>query len=73
LTPEEPLVMLMDDTLIRKRGRKVYGTSWKRDPLGLHFHTNFAWGQRFVQLSAALSDRHCAGRAYAVPMAFEKP
>jgi len=70
LAPEEPLVMLMDDTLVRKRGRKVHGTSWKRDPLGPHFHTNFVWGQRFLQLSAALPDRDCTGRARAVPVSF---
>ena len=62
--------MLMDDTLVRKRGRKVYGTSWKRDPLGPPFCTNFVWGQRFLQLSAALPDRHCVGRARAVPVSF---
>jgi hypothetical protein len=27
------LVALMDDTLLRKRGRKIAGTSWRRDPL----------------------------------------
>jgi hypothetical protein len=70
LAPEEPLVMLMDDTLIRKRGRKVHGTGWRRDPLGPHFCTNFVWGQRFLQVSAALPDRHCSGRACAVPLAF---
>lgn len=31
---EESLVVMMDDTLIRKRGRKVHGAGWKRDPLG---------------------------------------
>ena len=62
--------MMMDDTLIRKRGRKVYGTSWKRDPLGPPFRTNFVWGQRFLQLSAALPDRQCTGRACAVPVNF---
>ena len=70
LAPEEPVVMLMDDTLIRKRGRKVHGTSWKRDPLGPPFSTNFVWGQRFLQLSAALPDRHGSGRACAVPVSF---
>lgn len=70
LAPEEPLVTLMDDTLIRKRGRKVHGTAWRRDPLGPHFCTNFVWGQRFLQVSAALPDTHCAGRARAVPIAF---
>ena len=70
LMPEEPLVVLMDDTLIRKRGRKVHGTGWKRDPLGPPFCTNFVWGQRFLQMSAALPDRHCPGRACAVPVRF---
>jgi hypothetical protein len=68
LAPKEPLVMLMDDTLIRKRGRKVHGTAWRRDPLGPPFCTNFVWGQRFLQLSAALPDRRCMGRACAVPV-----
>ncbi len=54
LQPHEPLVAMMDDTLIRKRGRKVYGTGWRRDPLGPAFTTNFVWGQRFLQISAAL-------------------
>ena len=70
LAPEEPLVILMDDTLIRKRGRKVYGAGWKRDPLGPRFRTNIVWGQRFLQMSAALPDRHTPGRACAVPVSF---
>jgi len=70
LAPDAPMVMLMDDTLVRKRGRKVPGTSWKRDPLGPPFHTNFVWGQRYLQLSAALPDRRCDGRACAVPLDF---
>ena len=56
LSQDEPLVVMMDDTLIRKRGRKVHGTGWKRDPLGPSFCTNFVWGQRFLQVSAALPD-----------------
>lgn len=44
----------MDDTLIRKRGKKIFGTRWLRDPLGPAFHTNFIWGQRFIQLSLSL-------------------
>lgn len=54
LQPHEPLVAIIDDTLIRKRGRKVYGTGWRRDPLGPPFTTNFVWSQRFLQISAAL-------------------
>jgi len=41
----DPLVIMIDDTLIRKRGRKVYGAAWRKDPLGPAFNTNFVWGQ----------------------------
>lgn len=70
LEPDESLVVMMDDTLIRKRGRKVHGAAWKRDPLGPPFCTNFVWGQRFLQLSAALPDRDVPGRARGVPIDF---
>jgi len=68
LSPEEPLVVMMDDTLMRKRGRKVHGAGWKRDPLGPPFSANFVWGQRFLQVSAALPDRSLAGRARGIPI-----
>jgi hypothetical protein len=68
LNPEEPLVVMMDDTLVRKRGRKVHGTGWKRDPLGPAFCKNFVWGQRFLQLSAALPDQAVAGMARGIPI-----
>lgn len=66
--PQEPLVVLMDDTLMRKRGKKVHGTGWKRDPLGPAFCSNFVWGQRFLQLSAALPDDALPGRARGIPI-----
>ena len=54
LQPHEPVVAMMDDTLVRKKGHKVYGTGWRRDPLGPPFTTNLVWSQRFLQISAAL-------------------
>jgi hypothetical protein len=68
LGEQEPLVALMDDTLIRKRGRKVHGAGWKRDPLGPAFCNNFIWGQRFVQLSAALPESPGPSRARGIPI-----
>lgn len=65
---DEPLVVMMDDTLIRKRGKKVHGTGWKRDPLGPAFCANFVWGQRFLQVSAALPDYSVPGRARGIPL-----
>ena len=68
LTAREPFVALLDDTLLRKRGRKVAGTSWRRDPLGPPFCNNFIWGQRFLQVSAALPEPGQAARARAIPV-----
>jgi len=67
---QEPLYISMDDTITRKVGKKVAGTSWKRDPLGPKFHTNFVWGQRYLQISAALPDEEVAGRARGIPIDF---
>jgi hypothetical protein len=54
LPPTSPIVALIDDTLIRKRGHRIAGTSWRRDPLGPHFADNFIWASRFLQISLAL-------------------
>jgi len=70
LPKDEPLVVVMDDTLIRKRGRQVYGAGWKRDPLGPKFHDNFVWGQRFLQMSALLPDKAGTGQARGIPINF---
>lgn len=65
----QPLVAAMDDTLLRKRGRKVYGASWKHDPLGPAYRPQLAWAQRFVQISAMLPEAP-AGGARAIPIDF---
>ena len=70
LEVEEPFVAMMDDTLVHKRGRKVYGAAWRKDPLGPPFHINFIWGQRFLQVSAALPDTTTPGLARAIPIDF---
>lgn len=68
LPEDKPLVALLDDTLLRKRGRKIAGTSWRRDPLGPPFTTNFIWAQRFLQVSAALPEGPTPSRARAIPI-----
>jgi hypothetical protein len=70
IKPDEPVVVMMDDTLIHKRGRKVCGAAWKRDPLGPQWHTNYVWGQRYLQMSAALSEFGGDGRAVGIPIDF---
>ena len=60
----------MDDTIIKKTGRHVPGTAWRRDPLGPAFHTNFIWGQRFLQISMALPGESQIGQSRAIPVDF---
>jgi len=60
----------MDDTILKKTGKKIIGTSWRRDPLGPPFHTNFIWGQRFLQLSISLPEREGYSRSRAIPVDF---
>ncbi len=63
-----PLVVAIDDTLVRKCGTHIHGVGWKRDPLGPPFQTNLVRGQRYVQLSAAWP--LAQGEARMVPIAF---
>ncbi len=68
LAPGEPLVIALDDSLLRKSGRKTCGVSYLRDPLSPPFHTNLVRGARLVQLSAAWT--YGQGQARMIPVDF---
>jgi hypothetical protein len=59
----------MDDSLLRKTGRQIYGVRYLRDPLGPPFQVNFVRGLRVLQLSAALPQG--GGRARMIPIDFQ--
>jgi hypothetical protein len=65
-----PLVVAMDDSLLRKTGRKIPGASYQRDPMSPPFHVNFVRGLRVVQISAALPQG--GGQARMVPVDFQQ-
>ncbi len=67
--PAGPLVFGVDDTLVRKSGKRIPGVAWRRDPLGPAFQTNLVTGQRFLMFSAAwpLED----GDARMLPVRFD--
>jgi len=65
---EQEIYAHMDDTLLRKSGKKVAGAKWMRDPLGPPFQTNLVWGQRFIQLSLSLCPRMGMVQATSVPV-----
>lgn len=64
------IVSHMDDTILKKTGRTIPGASWRRDPLGPAFHTNFVWGQRFLQISLALPKHGEPSQSRAIPVDF---
>jgi hypothetical protein len=65
---EAPLVAALDDTRLRKTGRKTHGVKYMRDPLGPPFHMNLVKAQRFLQISmASPSD---TGMARMIPIDF---
>ena len=44
------LAMAVDDTRIRKTGRKILSAFYQRDPLSPKFRFNLMWGLRFLQV-----------------------
>ena len=68
LPAQAPLCVAVDDTLLRKTGIRIPGVSWRRDPLGPRFQTNFVRAQRVLQLSASIP---LTGGAYRmIPISF---
>ena len=67
---QEMIVAHMDDTIIKKTGKKIPGTAWRRDPLGPPFHINFIWGQRFLQISLAIPQKKGLCQSRAIPIDF---
>ena len=70
LPDNQPLVAAMDDSLLRKTGRKIHGVRFLRDPLGPPFQVNFVRGLRVLQISAALPQGQ--GRARMIPIDFQQ-
>jgi len=69
LEGNQPLVVAMDDSLLRKTGRKIQGVRYQRDPMSPPFHVNFVRGLRVLQISAALPQG--GGMARMVPIDFQ--
>lgn len=65
-----PVVAALDDTLLKKSGKKTPGVSYRRDPLGPPFHVNLIKAQRFIQLSMAAPSGPAPGDARMIPVDF---
>ena len=51
LNDRKCLITALDDSLLRKTGRKMPGVKYARDPMGPPFHVNFVRGQRVIQIA----------------------
>jgi len=49
--PTGPICVAVDDTKLRKSGRKIGSAFWQRDPLSPPFHVNLVYGLRFLGAS----------------------
>lgn len=61
-----PVVVALDDTRLRKAGKKLHGARYTRDPMGPPFHVNFIRAQRFLQTSIAVAGE--GGQARMIPV-----
>jgi hypothetical protein len=61
----------LDDTRLRKTGKRIPTAFWQRDPLSPPFRVNLQWGLRFLQASLLLPlHRKHNVNARAIPMRF---
>ena len=68
---QAPLMVALDDTQLKKTGRKIPGVSIGRDPMSPPFHVNLRYGLRFVQCSVLLPPPGGDGAARAIPVRFQ--
>jgi hypothetical protein len=68
------IVVGLDDTGVKRSGKKVKTAYWQRDPLSPPFHTNLMFGQRFLQASllTPLYDLDGESSPRALPIRFEE-
>src|SRR5262245_29299856 len=50
-----PIIVAIDDTKLKKTGKKIKTASWHRDPLSPPFQVNLMYGLRFLQASLLFS------------------
>jgi hypothetical protein len=64
----------LDDTRLKKSGKKVPHAFWSRDPLSPPFRANLLWGQRFLQAALLVPLYHLDGQSgpRGLPVRFEE-
>lgn len=71
MLPAGTVVLTLDDTLARKRGKKVFGVGMHHDPiLSTKKHKVTSWGHSWVVLAVVVTVPGCAGRVFSLPILF---
>jgi len=71
LSPNQPLVVALDDTPCRKTGKHIRAAKMLRDPLSPPYHLNLCYALRFLQAVMLVWPREGSGAARAIPVAFD--
>jgi len=66
----QTILLVVDDTLARKRGRKIYGAGWHHDPLLKNVQARTSWGHSWVVLGVIVRFPQLAERTFCLPMGF---
>lgn len=66
-----PLAIAVDDTKVRKSGRKIPGVTYQKDPMSPPFHPNIITASRFLQASAMVNSAKEPGTR-ALPVSFRE-
>lgn len=62
--------LALDDSQLRKTGKKIPDCRILRDPLSPPYHPNLRWAQRFLQASALVVNDDVIGPARGIPVGF---
>lgn len=65
-----PVVIALDDTTVKKTGKRIPGVRYARDPMSPPFHPNLLRGQRFIQAATLIRPEGLSGPARAIPVRF---
>ncbi len=67
----EPVVLLLDDTSLKKSSRRIQQAQWLRDPLGPPFHVNLKYGLRCLHGALRLPFHKLGFAARAISVFFD--
>src|SRR6266545_4499496 len=67
VVPETPLLVVVDDSLFKRAGRKVFGAGWHYDPTGTG-RRRTAWGNNWVVLGVLVRLPFVAHRQVCLPV-----